>query len=154
MQESGPQTPEQRTEEQIIQTILDGLKLEENTGEYEHLVITLGYGRKILKLYYHPSYSSAEGVLANISDKANSQPNETTLLYKALKRLLQNLSNQKKGKIDYRLITKNKNLIDWATAADKGKLVFDWNGEPEISVKGDEPEYVFTKTFEPEEEKL
>lgn len=75
----------------------------------------------------------------------NRQPNETTLLYKAMKQYLENLANQKGKPIEYKLLSTNPAMIQWADSM--GNKIFNWQSTDVIPSDPYPPLHVYETTI-------
>lgn len=88
--------------------------------------ILLYYGSKKIECYVHKDSASAGAIIEEMRD-ADRRPKETTLIYKALRRVLQGVANRLGTEIKYVFVTIDPKLILWANAS--GREIFHWKEE-------------------------
>ncbi|MDD4333287.1 MAG: hypothetical protein PHT51_04205 [Patescibacteria group bacterium] len=132
-------------EEQIIDNIIANMQTGRKDEYYpKALVYDLEYGQKRLAVYYEKDIQNVETYLDNIKDGSEKKENETSLLYKAAKKLIQQFADDAQQKIGYTLFTKFEKMRDWATSYNKGRLIFDWDIElKHANFRGGENFYEF-----------
>ena len=82
--------------------------------------------------------------IENVLDDSKKKANETTLLYAAAKRLMEETANQDGQAISYMFDTENERLTNWAKTV--GQDVFDWDSS--YPDEGNKDRTVFVKNFE------
>jgi hypothetical protein len=122
--------PEKPTPEQYDNSIVDQIyqaKIEhEENGNVQY--ITLYYGMKELSISIEVGKNGIHRIsthIQNIGKETQRQKNETTYLYLAAKRVMEDKANELGRKISYYIQTKDEKMIAWADST--GKQIFNWS---------------------------
>ena len=146
MENSERITNKTESEEDIVEKLAADAKKEEFPNRF---VYELKYGRKTVTLSYFFETGEAITHIDNIGTEEDKKEGETSILYEAVKKILQDLSNKKGQEIEYKIETRNGNIREWALT--KGKEIFEWESEPDK--KGDFT-YIFKAVIRPDIEKI
>jgi hypothetical protein len=114
------------SEGNIIERLVADAKKEEFPNRF---VYELKYGRKNVTLSYFFETREAITHIDSIGTEEDKKEGETSILYEAVKKILQDLSDKKGQEIEYKIETRNGNIREWALT--KGKEIFKWESEPE-----------------------
>lgn len=166
MGEEGPQV-EQKTSEQIVTEILANkreltpdqvavIAQMLNTGkkdEGEKWVspshYLLEYGGKYLILSFRPDRDEVGTYLKN--NGKEKKPQETTLLYTAAKKMIQQRADESGRQFIYILTTTSPVMKKWA--AGRGSEIFDWDPEPGYKQPASgTTKYWFSRKFFPQKD--
>tara|TARA_Y100000310_G_scaffold214719_1_gene215676 strand:- start:439 stop:966 length:528 start_codon:yes stop_codon:yes gene_type:complete len=119
-----------------IDTILAS---KEDAGEDERYpnatIYILEYGRKRLRITFKKDNDVVIHI-ENRSGNTNRMANETTIIYMAAEKLMQEHASSTGHTLSYTLITKNINIAEWAKTS--GMEIFQWDDQGEYS-DGDHP---------------
>lgn len=124
---------DQELDQAAIEEILHGAIKKESEKEVSW---TLRYGRKELILNYSLEIDNCFTTqIENISEVADSKQWETTLLYRAAKRLMQEAVDSLRRSKRYTLTTSNSPMKAWAKST--GQLLFQWTSvSPSREIQG------------------
>ncbi|MDD4333236.1 MAG: hypothetical protein PHT51_03930 [Patescibacteria group bacterium] len=101
-----------RNEAEIISAILSKVKIEEPDSNYPGAdVFSFEYGGKKLKLFRRHNEEDIDfSTYISNENSLKRMTNETTLLYLAARMFMQQMSDEEKKVLFYRLLTENKEM--------------------------------------------
>ncbi|MBP9732003.1 MAG: hypothetical protein KBD29_00930 [Candidatus Magasanikbacteria bacterium] len=123
--------PSVETEFELLRDFYNGVRTIEDfreARESNHPVWLFQYGSKNLFLYLWNNHDFVDVLVSTDKDK---EKDETTILYKKVKQIMQKYADTSQKSFNYELITDNPKLIEWAKI--KGSKIFQWRnpkGEP------------------------
>lgn len=121
---------DQRSEEEIVEEIYaskEPVEFHESLGCDGFL---LKYGGKELKLVFEKKNLTVADYIEN-ADETKRTERETTLIFKAAKKIIQDWSDEVGKRIVYRPTTQNENLKAWLLDPEKGQAIFAWDSVKE-----------------------
>ena len=138
---------EVESDENKIDQILESMiEAHESKGSRVYI---LNYGSKSLEVFIDFMTNEVMTFVENIDSKRKA--GETTLLYTAVKKVIENTVDETGKKLDYSLRTTFENMKNWAET--KGRKIFDWDEEDQEIVDR-KTYYTFKKAFKPKKQKL
>lgn len=157
MGEDGPQA-EQKSSEQIVAEILANVKeitAEEADAIAETKNVILWSSQRHYLLEYGGKYLiiSLKQEMINTYVKNNGkekQPKETTLLYTAAKKVMQQLADETGKEFMYKLITPSFTMRQWAI--ETGSKIFDWTEESDYEQQAAIGQFWFSSKFSPQKD--
>ena len=142
-----------KSEEEIITAILENCQAWKELLEKDfklsvkrQILLDFKYGSKKIELDLIPGNKFLSAVTDISRSGLKKIENDTTLVYCAVKTVLEEIANKANEPILYTLKTKSEKILAWANSEEKGKKVFGW-GEPMYDEKSGL--YYFEKTFYP-----
>ena len=142
----------ERSEMEIIEEIIRSKKQKVDDYYPGWLIYTLSYGSKTLEVRFKPDRREAGTYIENTKESSERLENETTLLYKAVKIILQDFVFHNNLSVDYFIRTENEHIRDWAK--NRGEQIFHWDNVEEYKDENFPTLYVFKKMFQPEKNNL
>jgi len=117
-------------------------------GEPEEIAVTwpertlLQYGSKVLILGIDRQKKTAQTLVKTVGEE--KQKNETTLLYRAAQKVMQEIANAEGMSFKYTLRTSNEKLAQWAQSS--GNDIFGWQEQKDVANA-----FVCKTTIEPQD---
>lgn len=140
------------SDDTIVQNIFASRVERADEGSVGISAVVLRYGRKDMTIMFRRGIHLSGGLLVNIHlENARGEPaaqkNETTFLYMAAEKVLQEFADQSGQSVSYVFDTESTALADWART--RGEALFHWDKE---DIDDKKPEHVvFTKFFKPKQ---
>lgn len=109
--------------DKISSDVLGGVKEVERDERYINAqVFIFEYGSKELILYLENS--DASHTFVDTIKPSERKEYETTILYRALRKFLDNVASKQQKDINYKLLTESKQVVSWANST--GNDIFHW----------------------------
>lgn len=140
------------SQEDIVDLIIADMEVANSNDQNNELENYLfNYGRKRLLLAYYPS-DKLGYFMTYVTNNKNQErlKNETTFIYLAAKKIMEQIVNREKKEIKYTLSTENEKMADWAN--EKGDEIFHWNKREIRKSDGRNSSFSFTTKIKPEDE--
>ena len=108
-------------------------------------IVVFSYGMKELMLATKRNSREFLTFIENKFGEETRKENEKYILYSSALKLMQKIVDEEKIPYEYRLLTENQKIKNWARG--KGNEIFKWN---EINEYSDDPLFVARKSIDPE----
>ena len=116
---------ESASEEEIVREILKNKVIDETFEHRENsTAYRLTYGKKDLIVTLLKTDNQVFTFVYNDRDESFAEDNETTLLYKAARSLMQEFANEQGSPIKYTFLSEFDSMKNWAES--KGGQIFNW----------------------------
>ncbi len=113
-------------------------------------VYSISYGRKKLIFYIKEETGESHSHIKNVLEEDQRQENETTYLYTALKKILDQTADKIKISVHYKILTENEKIAEWSKS--EGKQIFNWETENEIPDDTHPTLHVFQSIIKPKKQ--
>ncbi len=132
----------------IVEHARDGAREYQDRFPKADRILMLSYGSKRLIVAFDSDHAEANTLVETISTSTQKLQNETTLLYRAGRELMERMAEELRKPVTYRLMTKNEKMRLWADSI--GEEVFGWEYTDTMPEPDGKPLKIFQTTISPD----